>query len=127
MKELVAYMREVMRVKNLRGIDIEAQSGGRITDSYLSDIINGKTKNISVEKVNALAKGMGVDSWDVFQAASGNKVIHAPDDPWSGYTLIRAMETVMGNPDLTAILQALILSKPSKIKALRKQIEQEKN
>ena len=126
MKELRAYIREMMRVKNLRGIDVEARSRRKITDSYLSDILHGKTKNISVEKVNALAEGLGVDSWEVFQAASGHKTVHDADALWPSYTLVRTMETVMSNPDLTAVLKALVLMKPSKLKALRKQIEKEK-
>jgi hypothetical protein len=55
MDSLRAYVQEVMRQKNLKGIDVEANSGGTITNSYVSGIITGKNNKLSVEKVNALA------------------------------------------------------------------------
>lgn len=124
MEELAAYLRDIMKAKGIKGIEIEARSGGKITNSYISDIINGNTKNISVEKVNALAEGLGVDSFEVFQAASGNRVIQGTDS-WPSHTLLHTMQLVIANADLTAILKALVSMKPAKIKALRKQIEKE--
>ena len=124
MEELRVYIREVMHRKSLRGIDIEAQSGGQITDSYISDIINGKTKSISVEKVNALAKGLGVDSFEVFQAASGISIIRK-DDPWPSYALVTALQKIVYTPELTQIVQKLLSLKPARLKALLKQLESE--
>lgn len=125
MEELSVYIRKIMKLKGLTGVAIEAKSRGGITDSYLSDIVNGKNQNISVAKVNALAEGMGVDSWEIFQAASGHKVLHEDDAPWPNDTLIRTMEKVRSNPDLTAVLKAIVALKPTKLKALKKQLEQE--
>jgi len=124
MEELRVYIREVMHRKKLKGIDIEAQSGGQITDSYISDIINGKTKSISVEKINALAKGLGVDSFEVFQAASGISIIRK-DDPWPSYALVTALQKIVSTPELTQIVQKLLSLKPAKLKALLKQLESE--
>jgi transcriptional regulator with XRE-family HTH domain len=122
MEELAAYLHDVMKAKGIKGVDIEARSGGKITNSYISDIMHGNTKNISVEKVNALAEGLGVDSFEVFQAASGNRVVQGKDS-WPSYTLLLAMQSVIQNPDLTVILKTVLNWKPAKIKALRKQIE----
>jgi len=124
MEELRAYIREVMHRKNIKGIDIEARSGGQITNSYISDIINGKTKSISVEKVNALAKGMGVDSFEVFQAASGVAIIRK-DDPWPSHALVTAIQRIVYTPELTQIVQKLLSLKPAKLKALLKRLEKE--
>lgn len=124
MEELAAYLRDTMKAKGIKGVDIEARSGGKITNSYISDIINGNTKNISVEKVNALAEGLGVDSVEVFQAASGKRIVESKDW-WPSYALLHTMQIVVANPDLTAIVKALVTMKPAKIKALRKQIEKE--
>jgi transcriptional regulator with XRE-family HTH domain len=125
METLRAYIKEVMQQKRLKGIDVEAKSGGKITNSYISDIINGKTKTISVDKVNALAEGLGVDSFEVFTAASGGEV-HTEGEPWSGYALIRIMEKVMQSEDLAAIVKTLTEFKPAKVKAVRKFIETDK-
>jgi transcriptional regulator with XRE-family HTH domain len=122
METLRAYIKEVMRQKDLKGIEIEARSGGKITNSYISDIINGKTKSISVDKVNALAEGLGVDSFEVFTAASGRNV-HKEGEPWSGFALIRIMEKVMQSQDLAAIVKIVSELKTAKVKALRKQLE----
>ena len=122
MEGLRVYIREVMYRKNLKAIDIESRSGGQIKDSYISDILNGKTKSISVDKVNALAQGLGVNSFEVFQAASGGN-IQGQDDPWPSSLLVNTMTVIMHSPDLTAIVKSLIAMKPAKIKALRKQIE----
>jgi hypothetical protein len=122
MKELAAYIRRVMKAKNLKAVEIEARSEGKITNSYISDILHGNTKTISVDKVNALAVGMGVDSVEVFQAASGNKIVEGKD-PWPSHSLLYVMQSVVKNPDLTATLKALVTMKPAKVKALRKQIE----
>jgi transcriptional regulator with XRE-family HTH domain len=125
MDELRKYIREVMRQKNLRAIDIEARSDGEIKDSYISDILAGKTKTISVEKVNALAQGLGVDKVEVFKAASGDKVTYKSDDPWPGRVLMQTMQKIMDTPELTKIVKTLITLKPSKLKALLSQLEKE--
>jgi transcriptional regulator with XRE-family HTH domain len=124
MEELIAYIREVMHRKNIKGIDIEARSGGEITNSYVSDIINGKTKSISVEKLNALAKGLDVDSFELFQAASGT-TITKKDDQWPSYTLLTAIQKIVYSPELTKLIQKLLTMKPAKLKALLKQLEKE--
>jgi len=124
MDELRAYIREVMYRKNLKGIDIEARSGGEITNSYISDIINGKTKSISVEKLNALAKGMDVDSYEIFQAASG-VAITRKDDLWPSHALVTAIQKIVYSPELAKIVQILLTLKPTKLKALLKQLEKE--
>lgn len=126
MKELQEYVTEIMQAKKLRAIDVEARSGGKITDSHISNIVNGKTTTMGADKINALAEGLGVDSWEVFQAVSGNSVVHSPEDPWPSYALVTAVETIVNDPDLTAIVKALLKMKPSKRKALRKQIEKAK-
>ena len=127
MKELSEYIRKTMKAKKLKAIDVEERSGRKIADSYLSDIVNEKTKNISVAKVNALAEGMGVDNWEVFQAASGHKVIHEEDAAWPNDTLVRTMEKVRKSADLTAVLKAVVGLTPGKLKALRKQLEREES
>ena len=125
MENLRAYIREVMKQKNLKFKDIEANSGGKIKDAYISDIMSGKTKSVGIEKLVALAQGLGVDGVDLFKAAAGDKVDYSASDPWPGRTLVHTINQIVDNPDLTAIVKALVGLKPAKIKALRKQLEKE--
>jgi transcriptional regulator with XRE-family HTH domain len=125
MSTLRDFLKEVMRQKNLKGIDIEARSEGKITNSYVSDILKGKTTNLSVEKINALAQGLGVDHVEVFKAASGEATQYQFEEPWPSNYLVETMQMIMSSPDLTAIVKSLTQLKPAKIKALRKQLEKE--
>jgi len=54
--------------------EVERQSGGRITDAYVSRIENGYVKNVSPEKLQALAKGLGVLEDEIFAVARGKSV-----------------------------------------------------
>src|SRR2546423_13299663 len=112
MEELRGYIRAVMKRKNLKGIHVQAQSGGKIKDSTLSDILAGKTKTIGLETIKALAQGLGVDSVEVFRAAAGEKVDYSLNDPWPSRVLIETMQKIMDNADLTAIVKALVDLKP---------------
>ena len=119
MEKLRAYIREVMHQKNLRAIDIEAQSDGNITDSYISDILSGKTKNISVDKVNALAQGMGMSSIEVFKMASGDN-LQEENDEWSKVDILKTIGALLYDPGLARIAIALVNADPAKIKAIQK-------
>jgi len=81
MEKLRAYIRAVMKKKNIKGVHIQARSGNKIKDSTISDILSGKTKSISVAKLNALAKGLGVDGVELYRAASGEHVDFRNTEP----------------------------------------------
>jgi len=69
--ELSRYVRRVMKQKGLTQRDVELRSGGDITDGYVADILRGTAKNPSVEKIKALARGLGVELHEVFDVACG--------------------------------------------------------
>jgi transcriptional regulator with XRE-family HTH domain len=71
MERLIEFIRAVMKQKGISVPEIAKRSGGTIKASYIFDILSGKTRHISVTKLNALAKGMDVDSVELFRAASG--------------------------------------------------------
>ena len=74
MKEtLIEYTKRIMRQKNLTLRDIEENSGGEISNSYISKILNNNVKNPSADKIVALAKGLQVDSHEVFTAITGEE------------------------------------------------------
>ena len=71
MDKLREHLRAVMEQKGLSVPEIEKHSNRTIGQSYIFDILSGKTKYISVDKLNALALGLGVDSVELFKVASG--------------------------------------------------------
>ena len=127
MDTLRDYLQKVMKEKQLTGVDIQKRSGGKIGDSYISKILRGESKNLTVEKINALAEGLGVDSVDVFRAASGYKTDYrSVDEQWHGHILLRFMEKIVLNPDLTRIVKAITEMKPREIKSILGTIESRK-
>lgn len=68
---LAEFIKTERKKRKLSAVDIERNSGGAISDSYISRIENGEVTNVSVEKLDALAKGLGVSDEDVYRAARG--------------------------------------------------------
>lgn len=120
------YVRSAMKRKGLTLRDIERNSGGRITDGYVSGIINGEAKNLTVEKLKALAAGLGVDVIDLFEAACGNfdqAKQQAVNDPSHSLMVLALMQKVVISPELTEILQEIVRispdDRPMVLRALR--------
>lgn len=67
---LMDYVRRVMDEKGLKPGDVQRNSRGKISDSYVNTILT-EPKNLSVEKLKALALGLGVPEDDVFDVARG--------------------------------------------------------
>lgn len=68
---LADFVRRIRKEKGLSTPDVERQSGFTITDGYVSRIENNGVKNVSPEKLTALAKGLGVTESEVFSIARG--------------------------------------------------------
>ena len=60
-----------MKLKGLTQKDVQRMSGGRITDGYVASITTGRAKNLSVDKLKALADGLGVDVDALFEEGDG--------------------------------------------------------
>lgn len=69
--DLSRYVTRVMKQKGLTQRDVELRSEGKITDGYVADILSGDAKNPSVEKLKALARGLGVELHEIFDIACG--------------------------------------------------------
>ena len=134
MERLRAFVKKVMKEQGLTEWQIEKKSGSRITDSYVKDIISGKAKSIGVDKLNALALGLGVDSVTLFKIASREdaKYAHQPwpshavaesADPWPSHVLSEAIDKIVHSPELTEIVKKLLVAKPAKLKALARELE----
>ncbi|MEK6322794.1 MAG: helix-turn-helix domain-containing protein [Acidobacteriota bacterium] len=68
-KELPQYVSRVMKAKGLSARDVAARSGQRITAAYVTGIKKGTAANPSVDKIIALAAGLGADRYEVFDMA----------------------------------------------------------
>lgn len=67
---LQEYVRRIMREKGLLPGDVQRNSKGKISDSYVSSILT-EQKNLSVKMLKALAQGLGVPEDEVFDVARG--------------------------------------------------------
>ena len=118
MKELRDYTRRIMLEKNLRGRDIEERSGGKMSSAYVRAILDGTLKEIRLEKACALADGLGVDRFEVFEAAISDEFSHLSSDRWSDYDLARTIEMILNSPELMRLLETLALWTRKRPKAL---------
>lgn len=70
-EDLSDYVRRVLREKGLTLLDVERRAGGDISDSYVAGITSGNVRNLTVEKLKALARGLGVPEDQLIAVASG--------------------------------------------------------
>ena len=104
MEKLRAYLRKVVKVDKTPVAHIARQSGGTITDSYIFDILSGKTKHISVDKLQALALGLGMDSVELFKITIG----YTPSpDPAQDLTALLKILTNMTPKERATLLASL--------------------
>ena len=109
---LARYVARVLKEKRLSLRDVQVMSGGKITDAYVGSIINGRARNLSVEKLQALARGLGVDEDEIFRVARGaddsGPVDNRTGDPWHSVMFLRLMERVLSDPDVKEILDVVV-------------------
>lgn len=106
------YVKWVMKLKGLTQKDVQRMSGGRITDGYVASITTGRAGNLSVDKLSALADGLGVDLDDLFLVASGRaekpengKKTKATVDP---LVILETVQKVVASPDVTEIMNEVV-------------------
>ena len=70
---LESYVRRVMREKGIKPGDVQRKSKGGVSDSYVGNILAGHSSNLTVDKLKALAVGLGVDEDELFDIARGRE------------------------------------------------------
>jgi transcriptional regulator with XRE-family HTH domain len=112
---LSRYVERVMKEKHLSRRDVKLRSGGEITDSYVSSIINGSANNLSVDKLKALARGLRVREMELIRVAFGlsdeRSPRQVPDQSHNLLLLDITRKTVVGN-DIAEIVQEVIRLSP---------------
>jgi transcriptional regulator with XRE-family HTH domain len=102
-ESLSEFVQRIMRQSNLSMRDVHKQSGKKIAASYISRIVNGRVRNLSVDKIAILAEGLGVDAFEVFAAAYGKSPVNKSGvDP---LLLLDTMQQALRNPDALEVLQ----------------------
>jgi transcriptional regulator with XRE-family HTH domain len=114
-RDLSEYVRKIMKLKGLTQKDVQRLSGGRITDGYVASISIGRANNPSVDKLKALADGLGVDADDLFHVACGRP--ERPDEKRSspGADLVMILEILQKavmTPDMIEIMHEILLLSP---------------
>lgn len=121
---LADFVRRVMKLKGLTQKDVQRLSGGRITDGYIASISSGRASNLSVEKIKALADGIGVDLDTLFHVACG-----VPGDKLTKtYTgdalmILEIVQKAVTSPDVSEILNEAERMSPDQRSLLLKSLK----
>lgn len=113
---LSRYVERVMKAKHLSRRDVKLRSGGEITDSYVSGIISGSAKNLSVGKLKALARGLRVPDIELIRVAFGfsdERVPHPVADQSHNLLLLDITKKTVISNDVAEIAQEVIKLSPA--------------
>lgn len=109
---LARFVRRIMKQKRLTLRDVEARSGGGITDGYVADFVRGASENPSALKIKGLARGLGVDAHALFDVICGpfEKATseQAGEDTSDVLSFLEMMHEVAESPQLMKLLEEAI-------------------
>lgn len=120
------FVKRVMVLKGLTQKDVQRMSGDRITDGYVASITTGRAENLSVDKIQALADGLGVDADELFHVACGTE--RGADGSRSagssneGLMILEIVQKVVASPDVTEILNHVVRLSPAERRTLLKSL-----
>jgi transcriptional regulator with XRE-family HTH domain len=110
---LSEFVRRIMKLKGLTQKDIERMSGGRITDGYVASITTERATNLSVDKLVALADGLGVDPDELFRVARGlAEGEHDRTHTGEALMILEIVQKAVASPDVTEILNEAVRMSP---------------
>jgi transcriptional regulator with XRE-family HTH domain len=103
-ENLSQFVRRIIKEKKLKLRHVQDRSGGRIAQSYVSRIMTGDVTNITLDKLVALAKGIGEDEHTLFTAYLGRPA-GSPSEPIDVFEMGAAefgslIQQLSVNPDL---------------------------
>lgn len=123
------YVKRILDEKQLTMYDVEVRSEKRIADAYVANVLSGVAKNLTVDKLKALAAGLGEPEDDVFKVARRLPPDYEEDqggELWSTGGIIKAIEKVMATPEMTKILRAMMQMSLKEMRVMLKYIESAK-
>src|SRR5690242_17899640 len=112
--ELSEYVKRVMKLKGLTQKDVQRLSGGKITDGYVASISIGRARNLSVDKLKALADGLGVQHDELFHVAGGvtERVQTTRDYTAEAVTLLQNITKAVASPEISQLLDRVARLSP---------------
>lgn len=119
--DLSSYVSRIMKLKALSPRDVAEKSGNSITGAYVTSMMSGIATNPSVEKLNALAMGLGVDAVELFYVASGlpqEAIAHESVDTSHTLMILEMMQKIAANPDMTELVQEVLRLNPHEQKII---------
>ena len=114
--ELSRYVERVMQDKHLSRRDVSLRSGGEITDSYVSAILSGSAKNLSIDKLKALAHGLRVREMSLIRAAFGlseERENRSADDQSHNLLLLDISKKTLISYDVAEIVREVVKLTPA--------------
>ena len=111
-EDLSRYVRRILAEKRLSFRDVQRDSGGGITQGYVGAIVNGRYVNPSVEKLKALARGIGESEETLFRVARGlspdaEDAGDANSDGLQPMALLDLMRRIVSDPELANLVREL--------------------
>ena len=94
------YVERMIRQKGLSLRELERRCAGRVSGSHLSKIIKGVSKNITIETLVGLARGLEVDPREIFSVASGCPVKEPEAPAIDSKALADTIKKIIENPHL---------------------------
>jgi len=121
-KDLGRYVSRVMKAKGLSPRGVSRRSGKGITASYVAGIMRGIAANPSVDKIKALASGLGVDRYELFDIACGPSEDRA-DQPQGNerlqaLELLDLMKKAAVSPTLMATMEQAAQLQPGELEGV---------
>jgi transcriptional regulator with XRE-family HTH domain len=125
-ENLSQFVRRVIRQKKLKLRNVQERSAGQIDESYVSRIMTGSVKNITLDKLVALARGLDEDPHTLFTAYYGHPPPSAnePQDVFELDVLefVSLMQKVSVNPDLIEVMKEAVHLRPEECAAVVKYV-----
>ena len=106
MKETLSqYVKRVMQQKGIGVREIERNSNNGITSSHISKVVTGVARNLTSDKVVALAAGLQVDPHEIFSVITGTSEKSERPDLM---VFLDLMQKVAMNPLILEVLEELL-------------------
>ena len=112
---LSRYVQRKVKEQHLSRRDVSVRSGGEIGESYVGAIMNGTCANVTIDKLRALARGIGADEMELARIALGSAVapaIAAVTDDEHSLILVDIRKKVIISSDVAEIARHLVQLSP---------------
>ena len=111
-EDLSRYVRRILAEKRLSFRDVQRASSGGITQGYVGALVNGRYANPSVEKLKALARGLGESEETLFRVARGLSLSSEEGGDARGEglqpkALVDLMHRIVSDSELANLVQEL--------------------